>query len=50
LYFPAPLLALRTCKSGIAVGVPPAAEAAAKAAAPDALLTGRYGVIQLKAT
>lgn len=47
-YFPAPLLALRTCKSGIAVGIDEAIEAATKAREADFLLTSRYGVIQLK--
>lgn len=47
-YFPSPLLALRTCKSGIAVGIDSAVEAAVKAREASFLLTGRYGVIQLK--
>lgn len=47
-YFPSALLALRTCKSGIAVGLAPEVEAAARAKDVDFLLTGRYGVIQLK--
>jgi hypothetical protein len=47
-YFPAPLLALRTAKSGIVAGLPPGAEAAAAAAHPaDWLTSGRYGMAQL---
>jgi len=46
-YFPAPLLALRTCKAGVAVGVAPAAEARAAAADADWLVSGKYGLVQL---
>ena len=47
-YFPCSLLALRTCKAGLAVGVTPQAEAAAAARHPtDWLVSGRYGLIQL---
>ena len=47
-YFPTPVAALRTCKSGVCVGVEPAVEAAAAAAHPDKWLTGGlYGCVQL---
>jgi hypothetical protein len=46
-YFPAPLVALRTCKAGLVVGVAPEAEARAAAAHPaDWLTSGRYGLVQ----
>ena len=44
-YFPAPLLALRTCKAGLICGV--AADACA-GAEPDWLVSGRNAVIQFK--
>ena len=43
------LAALRTCKSGVLVGVEPSVEAAAAAAHPDKwLVAGLYGCVQLK--
>jgi len=43
------LAALRTCKSGVLVGVDPEVEAAAVDAHPDTWLTaGLYGCVQLK--
>lgn len=42
------LAALRTCKSGVLVGTPREAEAAAVAAAPDDwLVAGKFGLVQL---
>jgi hypothetical protein len=47
-YAPCPVLALRTCKCGLAVGVSEAQEARARAASPsDWLTSGRFGLIQL---
>ena len=46
--FPAPLLALRTCKAGVVCGLPAPAEARAAAADPaDWLVSGKYGLAQL---
>lgn len=46
-YFPAPLLALRTCKSGVVCGLPREAEARASSADPSNwLVSGKYGLIQ----
>ena len=43
------LASLRTCKSGVLVGVEPSVEAAAAAAMPDSWLTGgKYGCVQLR--
>ena len=48
-YWPTSVAALRTCKSGVLVGVPPEVEAAAAAAHPDKwLVAGLYGVVQAK--
>ena len=48
-YFPTTLASLRTCKSGVCVGVDPEVEAAAAAAHPDKWLVGGiYGMVQLK--
>ena len=48
-YFPTTLASLRTCKSGVCVGVEPEVEAAAAAAHPDKWLVGGiYGMVQLK--
>jgi len=45
-YWPTSLAALRTCKSGVLVGVVPAVEAAAAAAEPEKWLTGGvYGMV-----
>ena len=44
-YFPAPLLALRTCKAGLICGVQSDACASAES---DWLVSGRYAVIQFK--
>mmetsp|Transcript_9809 Transcript_9809/g.31053 ORF Transcript_9809/g.31053 Transcript_9809/m.31053 type:complete len:142 (+) Transcript_9809:1020-1445(+) len=45
-YWPTSLAALRTCKSGVLVGVAPAVEAAAAAAEPEKWLTGGvYGMV-----
>ena len=49
-YFPAPLLALRTLKSEVASGIPPARVAELNAAHPDWTTSGRWGLIQLAAT
>ena len=47
-YAPCPVLALRTCKCGLAVGIAAQEEARAAAASPsDWLTSGRYGLIQL---
>ena len=43
---PCPLLALRTCKAGLVVGVPPDVEARAAARHGDWLTSGGYGVAQ----
>ena len=48
-YFPTDLVSLRTCKSGVLVGVAPEVEAAAAAAHPEKwLVAGLYGVVQAK--
>jgi hypothetical protein len=48
--FPCPLVALRTSKAGVIVGLAPDAEARAAAAHPgDWLVSGTYGLVQLKA-
>lgn len=48
-YFPCPVLALRTCKAGVLVGVSPEAEARAARADPSNwLVSGKYGLVQLK--
>jgi hypothetical protein len=48
-YWPTSLAALRTCKSGVLVGVEPAVEAAAAAAHPDKwLVGGLYGCVQAR--
>ena len=45
-YWPTSVAALRTCKSGVLIGVDPAVEAAAKAAEPEKWLTGGvYGMV-----
>lgn len=46
-YFPAPLLLLRTLKSHVGAGIPPARSAAAQARDPDWTVSGRWGLIQL---
>jgi hypothetical protein len=47
-YAPCPVLALRTCKCGLAVGIAAQEEARAAPASPsDWLTSGRYGLIQL---
>jgi hypothetical protein len=46
-YFPAPLLLLRTLKSHVGAGIPPARSAAAQAREPDWTVSGRWGLIQL---
>lgn len=49
-YCPCPLVALRTCKAGLIVGISAEAEARAAGAHPkDWLVSGMYGVVQLKA-
>ena len=48
-YFPTQLAALRTCKSGVLVGVSKEREAAAVRALPESWLTGgKYGLVQAK--
>jgi len=48
-YWPTSIAALRTCKSGVLVGVAPEVEAAAAAAHPDKwLVGGLYGVVQAR--
>ena len=48
-YFPCTLGSLRTCKSGVCVGVEPEVEAAAAAAHPEKWLVGGiYGMVQLR--
>ena len=48
-YWPTSIAALRTCKSGVLVGVEPEVEAAAAAAHPDKwLVAGLYGVVQAR--
>jgi uncharacterized protein with ATP-grasp and redox domains len=48
-YFPCPLLALRTCKAGLVVGVTAAHEAKAVSVSPsDWLVSGKFGLVQLK--
>lgn len=48
---PCHVAALRTCKSGVIVGLPPEAEARAAALQPNSwCVSGRFGVIQLAAT
>jgi hypothetical protein len=44
-YFPAPLLALRTCKSGLICGM---RRDVCVAASPDWLVSGQHAVIQFK--
>lgn len=47
-YFPTSVAALRTCKSGVLVGVDPAVEANAVRAEPEKWLTGgKFGLVQL---
>jgi hypothetical protein len=46
-YFPGSLLALRTCKSGIAVGLSESEETRARVVADNWLLSGDFGFIQL---
>lgn len=46
-YFPAPLLLLRTLKSHVGAGIPPARSADAQARDPDWTVSGRWGLIQL---
>lgn len=46
--FPAPLLALRTLKAEVLVGGDPARVAAAKRRDPDWLVSGRFGLVQLR--
>ena len=46
-YFPAPLLLLRTLKSHVGAGIPPARIAAAQARDPNWTVSGRWGLIQL---
>jgi uncharacterized protein with ATP-grasp and redox domains len=45
-YFPAPILLLRTLKSHVGAGIPPARSAAAQARDPDWTVSGRWGLIQ----
>ena len=48
-YWPTSIAALRTCKSGVLVGVEPEVEAAAAAAHPDKwLVAGLYGCVQAR--
>ena len=48
-YWPTSVAALRTCKSGVLVGVDPEVEAAAAAAHPDKwLVAGLYGCVQAR--
>jgi hypothetical protein len=47
-YFPAPVVALRTCKAEVIVGLPPGAAERAQAADPDWMVNGRRGVIQAR--
>lgn len=44
-YFPCPVVALRTLKAEVAVGIPAAAAAAAAAADPTWLVSGAFGVV-----
>eukprot|EP00965_Chrysotila_dentata_P033256 1107649-Pleurochrysis_carterae.AAC.1 len=45
-YWPTSVAALRTCKSGVLVGVDPEVEAAATAKLPDSWLTGgKFGMV-----
>ncbi|GAB0488888.1 hypothetical protein MMPV_000101 [Pyropia vietnamensis] len=44
-YFPCPVVALRTLKAELAVGIPAAAAAAAAAADPSWLVSGAFGVV-----
>jgi hypothetical protein len=47
-YAPCPVLALRTCKCGLAVGIAPGAQARAEASSrEDWLTSGKYGLVQL---
>ncbi len=48
-YFPAPLVALRTCKSEVGVGLPPGRAEQAAAQDPDWLVNGQWGMIQFRA-
>ncbi|HSO28133.1 MAG TPA: damage-control phosphatase ARMT1 family protein [Anaerolineales bacterium] len=45
-YVPAPLVAMRVCKADVAVGIPPARQAAARQADPDWLHSGEFAMIQ----
>ena len=47
-YFPAPLVALRTFKSEVIVGLDPGQAEKEQAADPDWLVNGRRGVIQAR--
>lgn len=47
-YFPAPVAALRTCKSDVAVGVPPGRLARLESAAPGWRTDGTHGVIHVR--
>jgi uncharacterized protein with ATP-grasp and redox domains len=47
-YFPAPVVALRTCKADVIVGLPPGAAERAQAVDPDWMVNGRRGVIQAR--
>jgi Damage-control phosphatase ARMT1-like domain len=46
-HFPAPVVALRTLKSDVAVGLDPDAVSRLDAEAPDWRVSGRYGLIQV---
>lgn len=47
-YFPAPVAALRTCKSDVAVGVPPGRLAHLEATAPGWRTDGTHAVIHVR--
>ena len=47
-YFPAPLVALRTLKSEVAVGLSPGLLSRLKETASDWMVSGSYGVIQTR--
>ena len=49
-YFPSPVVALRTCKSPLAVGMMPGQENTVAEVSPNWMVNGEYGMVQFSAT
>ena len=48
-YFPSPVVALRTCKSPLAVGMKPGQDREVSAKSPQWMVNGEYGMVQFSA-